>query len=38
VAEPVEIARAALHLAGDDASFITGSAMFVDGGVSITRT
>lgn len=38
IAEPAEIARAALFLASDQASFVTGSAMLVDGGVSINRT
>ncbi len=38
VARPEELARAALYLASDDASFVTGTAMLVDGGVSITRT
>lgn len=37
MAEPEEIARAALFLASGDASFVTGSAMFVDGGNSITK-
>jgi NAD(P)-dependent dehydrogenase (short-subunit alcohol dehydrogenase family) len=32
VAEPVEIAKAAVFLASDDSSFITGSELFVDGG------
>ena len=36
-AAPEEIARSALHLASDASSFITGSAMLVDGGVSINR-
>ena len=36
-AAPEEIARAALFLASDQASFVTGSAFSVDGGVSITR-
>jgi NAD(P)-dependent dehydrogenase (short-subunit alcohol dehydrogenase family) len=38
LARPEEIAETALHLASDAASFVTGSAMIVDGGVSITRT
>jgi NAD(P)-dependent dehydrogenase (short-subunit alcohol dehydrogenase family) len=37
-AKPDEQARAALFLASDAASFVTGSAMLVDGGVSINRT
>jgi NAD(P)-dependent dehydrogenase (short-subunit alcohol dehydrogenase family) len=38
MAKPEEIARSALHLASDASSFITGTALLVDGGVSITRT
>lgn len=38
MARPVEIAQAVLHLASDASSFITGTAMLVDGGASITRT
>lgn len=38
LASPEEIARSALYLASDAASFVTGSALLVDGGVSITRT
>lgn len=37
MAQPEEIARAALFLASDDASFVTGTAMLVDGGVSVHR-
>jgi NAD(P)-dependent dehydrogenase (short-subunit alcohol dehydrogenase family) len=38
VAQPEEIARAALFLASDMASFVTGTSMLADGGVSISRT
>jgi NAD(P)-dependent dehydrogenase (short-subunit alcohol dehydrogenase family) len=38
LARPEEIAASALHLASDASSFVTGTAMLVDGGVSITRT
>lgn len=38
IAQPEEIAQSALYLASDAASFTTGTAMLVDGGVSITRT
>ncbi|WP_421930632.1 SDR family oxidoreductase [Phenylobacterium sp.] len=38
LAEPEEIARSVLYLASDASSFMTGSAMLVDGGVSINRT
>lgn len=38
VGQPEEIARAVLYLASDDASFVTGTAHLVDGGLSITRT
>ncbi len=38
VASPEEIARSALYLASDAASFTTGSALVVDGGASVTRT
>ncbi|WP_266170507.1 SDR family oxidoreductase [Dyella subtropica] len=38
LALPEEIARSALYLASDASSFTTGSALMVDGGVSITRT
>jgi NAD(P)-dependent dehydrogenase (short-subunit alcohol dehydrogenase family) len=37
-AHGAEIARAALHLASDASSFITGAALLIDGGVSINRT
>ena len=37
-AEPEELARSALYLASDWSSFTTGTAMLVDGGVSINRT
>ncbi len=38
LATPCEIAQSALYLASDASSFTTGTAMLVDGGVSITRT
>ena len=38
VAQPAELARSVLYLASHDASFVTGTASLVDGGVSITRT
>lgn len=38
MAEPDEIARAAVFLLSDAASFVTGTAMMVDGGNSISKT
>lgn len=38
MATPDEIARSVLYLASDASSFTTGTALFVDGGVSINRT
>jgi len=38
VAKPEEIAQSALYLASDASSFTTGSAMLVDGGVSVNKT
>ena len=38
IAAPEEHARAALFLASNAATFVTGSAMLVDGGVSIDKT
>lgn len=38
LAAPEEIAQSVLYLASDQASFVTGTALLVDGGVSITRT
>jgi NAD(P)-dependent dehydrogenase (short-subunit alcohol dehydrogenase family) len=37
IAEPEEIARSALYLASDMSSFVTGTAMLVDGGVTISK-
>lgn len=37
IASPEEMAQSALYLASDAASFTTGSAMLVDGGVSVNR-
>lgn len=37
IAQPEEIARAALFLVSDEASFVTGSAVVVDGGSSIFK-
>ncbi len=38
IASPEEIARSVLHLASHASSFMTSTAMLVDGGVSINRT
>ncbi|HYZ26971.1 MAG TPA: SDR family oxidoreductase [Geminicoccaceae bacterium] len=38
IAVPEEIARSVLYLASDAATFTTGTALLVDGGVSINRT
>jgi NAD(P)-dependent dehydrogenase (short-subunit alcohol dehydrogenase family) len=37
LAQPEEIARAALYLASTASSFTTGTALLVDGGISINR-
>ena len=37
VGNPQELAKAVLFLASDDASFVTGTASLVDGGISITH-
>ncbi|AKJ31805.1 SDR family oxidoreductase [Caldimonas brevitalea] len=38
LADPEEIAKVALFLASEASSFVTGTALLADGGVSITRT
>jgi NAD(P)-dependent dehydrogenase (short-subunit alcohol dehydrogenase family) len=38
MAEPEEIARAAMFLLSDAGSFVTGAAMLCDGGNSISKT
>jgi len=38
VATPDELARSVLYLASDEASFVSGTASLVDGGLSISRT
>jgi NAD(P)-dependent dehydrogenase (short-subunit alcohol dehydrogenase family) len=38
VGRPEELAQAVLYLASDASSFQSGTAMLVDGGLSITRT
>lgn len=37
LAKPDELAQAALYLASDASSFVTGTSMLVDGGVSVTK-
>ena len=36
LAEPIDIANAAVFLASDESSFITGTELVVDGGLSAT--
>ncbi len=38
MAEPEDIANAILYLASDDAAFVTGQVLLVDGGFSLKRT
>ena len=35
IGEPEDVARAALWLASDDADYVTGTTLFVDGGMSL---
>ena len=35
IAEPVEVAQAAVYLASSEASFITGATLDVDGGIRV---
>ncbi len=37
IARPEEIAEAALYLASDGASFVTGAALLADGGASVAK-
>jgi NAD(P)-dependent dehydrogenase (short-subunit alcohol dehydrogenase family) len=38
IAQPEEIALSVLYLASGDSSFVSGTALLIDGGASITRT
>ena len=38
LAQPEEIAQSALYLVSEQASFSTGTALLVDGGVSVNKT
>ena len=38
MAEPEDIANAILYLASDEAAFVTGQVLLVDGGFSLKRT
>ena len=37
MAQPQEIAQAALFAVSDESSFMTGSTLYVDGGISVVR-